>query len=70
MSVKAFFFLQKKKKNSRMGKGVGNVNSLEYILKPGTVLFKIISYNKKISLNSILKAFKKIPGSFSLLKKN
>merc|ERR1712237_77985 len=43
--LNSFFCFTKKKKNSRMGKGSGPLNSLEYIIKPGMVLFKILSYN-------------------------
>ena len=65
--VRPFFFFTKKK-NFRMGKGMGVKKSFEYILKPGTVLFKVLSFNKKVSLRAINKALKKISGNFFVFK--
>ena len=67
--LNSFFCFTKKKKNSRMGKGSGPLNSLEYIIKPGMVLFKILSYNYNISLISIKKIFKQIKGNFTFILK-
>ena len=67
--VNPFFLFTKKTKNSRMGKGVGSLNSIEYILKPGTVVFETVSYSYINSVESLIKASKKLPGEYRVLIK-
>ena len=52
-----------------MGKGVGSLNSIEYILKPGTVVFETVSYSYINSVESLIKASKKLPGEYRVLIK-
>ena len=49
-----------------MGKGIGVINSLEINLRPGTIIFEMISINFKKSFNILLNASKKLPGSYKI----
>lgn len=63
-----FFYLTKKSKKSRMGKGVGKVYSKVYNLKPGIVVFEVIGINSLLSIKSIKKALIKLPGFYRIFK--
>jgi len=49
-----------------MGKGIGSINSLEINLKPGTVVFEMVSINFTKSFNVLLNASKKLPGFYKI----
>ena len=66
LRIKPFFFFTKKSKKSRMGKGIGSINSLEINLKPGTVVFEMVSINFTKSFNVLLNASKKLPGFYKI----
>ena len=66
LRIKPFFFFTKKSKKSRMGKGIGSINSLEINLKPGTIVFEMVSINFTKSFNILLNASKKLPGSYKI----
>ena len=66
LKLKPFFFYTKKSQKSRMGKGIGSINSLELNIKPGNVLFEMNSVNYKESFNILLNASKKLPGKYKV----
>ena len=66
LKIKPFFFFTKKSQKSRMGKGIGSINSLELNLKPGNILFEMISINYKNSFKILLEASKKLPGKYKV----
>ena len=66
LKIKPFFFFTKKSKKSRMGKGIGSVNSLEYNVRPGTIIFEMISISFKNSFSILLNASKKLPGFYKV----
>lgn len=68
-NIKPFFYFTKKSKKSRMGKGVGIVNSKEFILKPGFKVFEFSSLDFKKSKNIIYSSLKKLPGKYKLFLK-
>ena len=69
VGVNSFFLFTKKAKKSRMGKGVGEVKSIEYILKPGTIVFETVSFYYSNSIQYLIKASKKLPGEYRILIK-
>lgn len=69
VKINPFFLFTKKAKKSRMGKGVGAVNSIEYILKPGTIVFETVSFCYVNSIKYLIKASKKLPGEYRILIK-
>lgn len=52
-----------------MGKGVGIINSKEFILKPGFKVFEFSSLDFKKSKNIIYSSLKKLPGKYKLFLK-
>jgi len=52
-----------------MGKGKGKLNSIELNLKPGMILFELVSFSSKLSLKSCRKSIKTLLGDFKILKK-
>lgn len=66
LRIKPFFFFTKKSKKSRMGKGIGSINSLEVNLKPGIIVFEMVSINFKKSFDILLNASKKLPGFYKI----
>ena len=66
LKIKPFFFFTKKSQKSRMGKGIGSINSLELNIKPGNIIFEMISINYKDSFKILLEASKKLPGKYKI----
>ena len=66
LNLKPYFFFTKKSQKSRMGKGIGSINSLELNIKPGNIIFEMISVNYKDSFNILLEASKKLPGKYKI----
>ena len=66
---KPFFYLTKKSKKSRMGKGVGKLDSLILNLRPGYVVFEVMGAGLEVSIKSIRKALKKLPGKYKIIRK-
>ena len=69
LNINPFFIFTKKSQKSRMGKGAGSINSLEFNLRPGIFIFELISTSSIISKNSFLKASNKLPGKYTIIKK-
>ena len=67
--INPFFLFTKKANKSRMGKGIGVVKSIEYILKPGMVVFETISFSYLNSFKYLIKASNKLPGEYRVLIK-
>ena len=62
------FYLTKKSKKSRMGKGVGKVYNKIYNLKPGILVFEVIGVSSLLTTKSIKKALIKLPGFYKIFR--
>ena len=66
--ISTFFYLTKKSKKSRMGKGRGKLSDIIYNLKPGLVVIEVSGSNSFFILKSIKKALFKLPGFYKIFK--
>lgn len=66
--IKTFFYLTKKSKKSRMGKGKGKLSGIIYNLKPGLIVLELSGNSSFLMVKSIKKALIKLPGFYKIFK--